>query len=289
MRVLVTGAAGMVGRATLALLAGEGVRTTALVLDKPPDGLPADRTVVGDAGDVDTVVDALRGVEAVVHLAAIPSPNLGSPQDVFGRNSLATFVVLDQAGRHGVGTAAIASSYAICGLPFAAHPLTMPYLPVDRHLPLQIADPYALSKHADEATAEMVARRYGMRVVSLRYPFIGTPEKRLPARAAVLAADPARGAADVWSYLDARDAARAAWLSLCAGGAGAEVVYVAAPETLAPFPTEWLLDRFHAGVPRRTTHPGRAVPIELGHARDLLGFTAQHVWPVTARTAPEDL
>jgi nucleoside-diphosphate-sugar epimerase len=244
--------------------------------------------VVGDAVDVDTVVDAMRGVDAVVHLAAIPSPEMGTATEVFGRNSLATFVVLDQAGRHGVSRAAIASSYAICGLPFASRPLTMPYLPVDRDLPLQITDAYALSKRADEATADMVARRYGMRVISLRYPFIGTPEERLPWRAAMFADDPACGAADVWAYLDARDAARAAWLALHAGGHGADVVYVAAPETLAPYPTEWLLDRFHAGVPRRAAHPGRAVPIELEHGRDLLGFTARHIWPVTARTAPED-
>lgn len=296
MHVLVTGAAGMVGRATLTLLADEGVEATALVLERPADDLPAARVVVGDAADVDTVADALRGVDAVVHLAAIPSPYLGTPAEVFGRNSLATFVVLDQAGRHGVTRAAIASSYAICGLPFAAHPLAMPYLPVDRHLPLQVTDPYALSKQADEATAEMAARRWGMRVIALRYTFIGTPDGRLPIRAAELAAAPVRGAAEVWSYLDARDAARAAWLSLHAGGSGADVVYVAAPETLAPYPTEWLLDRFHSGVPRRKAHPGRTVPIDVAHARDLLGFTAQHIWPVTpreapvtARPAPEDL
>jgi nucleoside-diphosphate-sugar epimerase len=288
MHVLVTGAAGMVGRATLDLLAQEDVQVTALVLEPTPDELPAARTVVGDATDVDVVVDALRGVDAVIHLAAIPTPDMDTAERVFGRNTLATFVVLEQAGRAGVGRATIASSYSVCGLPFATRPLTMPYLPIDRRLPLQITDPYALSKRADEATAEMAALRHGMRVVALRYPFIGTPEGRLPTRAAMLAEDPAQGAAEVWSYLDARDAARAAWLSLTAAGQGADVVYVAAPLTLAPYPTEWLLDRFHPGVPRTARHPGRAVPIELEHARELIGFTARHLWPIDDRNPPED-
>jgi hypothetical protein len=60
---------------------------------------------------------------------------------------------------------------------------------------------------------------------------------------------------------------------------GNHVVYVAAPETLAPYPTEELLDRFHQGVPR-PAFEGRTVPIDLNPARDLLGFAARHPWDV---------
>lgn len=73
-RVLVTGAAGLIGRAVLARCAAEDVPVTALVLEDPGD-LKADRVVVGDAGDPEAVRRALEGVEAVIHLAAIPSPN----------------------------------------------------------------------------------------------------------------------------------------------------------------------------------------------------------------------
>ena len=52
-------------------------------------------------------------------------------------------------------------------------------------------------------------------------------------------------------------------------------------ETLAPQPTEWLLDRFHPGVPR-PHFPGRTVPIDLAPARDLLGFEAAHPFEVHA-------
>ena len=279
-RVLVTGAAGLVGSAVLDLLAGHGRPATALVLDPAPDAR-ADRVVVGDARDPAVVDDALRDCDAVIHLAAIPNPGGDPDEEVFGRNSQATFTVLDRAGRRGVRRAAIASSYAICGLPFARRPLRLPYLPIDAALPLQITDPYALSKRADEATADMIHRQYDMTVVALRMPYVGSVEERLRPMARRWAAEPATGAADVWSYLDVRDAARALVAALSPATPGNHVVYVAAPQTLAPQPTEWLLDRFHPGVPR-PHFPGRTVPIDLVPARDLLGFTAEHPCAVPA-------
>jgi nucleoside-diphosphate-sugar epimerase len=235
--------------------------------------------VVATAADPEAVDSALRDVTAVIHLAAIPTPSHDPGEVVFGQNTLATFTVLDRAGRAGVPRAAVASSYAICGLPFARKPLRMPYLPIDTALPLQITDPYALSKQVDEATAAMIHRRYGMSVVALRLPFVGTAAARLPGRAAEFAEEPGRGAADVWSYLDDRDAARALVAALRPSVAGSHVVYVAAPSTLAPQPTEWLVDEFHPGVPR-PVFPGRSVPIDLAPARELLGFEAKFVFEV---------
>jgi nucleoside-diphosphate-sugar epimerase len=148
---------------------------------------------------------------------------------------------------------------------------------MDIHFPLQISDPYALSKRTDEATAEMMHRRYGMTVVALRLPLLGAATDRLARTAELYARDPARGAADVWSYLDVRDAARALLASLTPAVPGCHVVYVAAPETLAPQPTDWLLEAYHRGVPR-PSFPGRTVPIDLGPARNLLSFTATHAF-----------
>jgi nucleoside-diphosphate-sugar epimerase len=278
MRVLVTGAAGLIGTAVLAHLAERGIPVTALVLSPAP-ALLADRVVVGNAADPAAVDSALRDVTDVIHLAAIPTPTHDPAEVVFGQNTLATFTVLDRAGRGGVERAAIASSYAICGLPFARKPLRMPYLPIDTALPLQITDPYALSKQVDEATAAMIHRRYGMSVVALRLPFVGTASGRLARMAATVAEDPGCGAADVWSYLDDRDAARALVAALRPAAAGNHVVYVAAPSTLAPQSTEWLVNEFHPGVPR-PVFPGRSVPIDLTPARELLGFEARFLFEV---------
>lgn len=287
-RVLVTGAAGRIGSAVLDLLDRRGLPATALVLEDPGD-LPADRVVVGDATDPDTVQKAVEGATAVIHLAALPTPLLGTPFEVFGGNTLATFTVLEQAGRAGVRHAAIASSYGANGLPWRASPGQPAYVPIDEELPTQVEDPYGLSKLTDELTAQMMARRYGMSVVALRYPFIGGVGDRLTTHARAIAEDPGRGAHDLWTYLDVRDAAIAALLALEVGGAGAHVVQLAAPLTLAPYPTEDLLRRYHPRAERRRAFPGRTAPIDTSRAERLLGFAPSYVLEIEERALRGDV
>jgi nucleoside-diphosphate-sugar epimerase len=276
-RVLVTGAAGRLGSAVLRLLAGQGVAVVGL--DRHDPGR-TEQFHTGSAADADLVARAMAGVDAVIHLAAIPTPHLGAPEEVFVGNAAATFVVLDQAARAGVRRAVIASSLSITGLPFAPEPTVPDYVPIDEAMPLKIADPYALSKQADEATAAMVARRDGMAVVALRFPKLGTPEF-LAGFAEEYRADPGAGANEVWGYLDLRDAARACWLGITVPVRGAHALYVAAPDTLSPYPTRALLDRYLPGVPLRAPLPGRRAPIDTSAATALLGFTAAHHVAVT--------
>ncbi|WP_127794758.1 NAD(P)-dependent oxidoreductase [Agromyces sp. LHK192] len=281
-RVLVTGAGGRIGRAVLALLADRGIGATALIRSESDhdavSSLGADRVRAGDAGDPATVDAAITDADAVIHLAARPSPNEGTHVEVFSENTRATYVVLDAAARHGIRRASIASSYAVGGLPFATKPLAVPYVPLDAAAVLQPTDPYALAKRTDELTADMFARRDGMSVVAIRLPFVGSGDDKLAAQADRLAEDPAAGASDLWSYLDTRDAARAMFAGLHAALPGAHVVYVAAPDVLSPLDTDALLDAHHPGVPRRHRFPGRQVPIDLAPAERLLGFRAEHTW-----------
>jgi nucleoside-diphosphate-sugar epimerase len=277
-RVLVTGAFGMIGTAVVDTLLAHGVAVTALAVAEPdPEAARrVDRVVVGDAGDVDLVREALADVDAVVHLAALPSPRHADAVTVFSGNTRATFAVLDEAGRAGVRRAVIASSYSILGLPWATHPLHPPYFPIDEHTPLQIEDPYGLSKQVDEATAHMVARRYGLDVVALRFPFVGGAD-RITRRLEMTLADPAMPASEAWAYLDVRDAAEATRLALTAQVTGVHALFVAAPEILAPYPTEDLIRAHHPDSEIRGTIPGRTTPLDLTPARHLLGFTAHHV------------
>src|SRR6266542_917514 len=69
--VLVTGANGQIGRSTLIALVKSGVRPTALVRGR--ESL-ADCTTVGDWLTSDVALDAIRGAEAVVHLAGTLNP-----------------------------------------------------------------------------------------------------------------------------------------------------------------------------------------------------------------------
>lgn len=67
MKVLVTGASGMLGRQTALALATRGDDVT--VLQRHPSGLPL-REVLADVADHDAMSDAAAGQDAVVHLAA---------------------------------------------------------------------------------------------------------------------------------------------------------------------------------------------------------------------------
>jgi nucleoside-diphosphate-sugar epimerase len=307
----VTGAAGRLGRVVIRELARRGIAATGLARAEDlaklvakaehqagpeaehqaehqagPETEDADelarsaRMVTGDAGDPDAVGGALDGVDAVIHLAAIATPTRDPGRKVFCDNTMATFTVLDEAARVGISRAAIASSWSVTGLPFAPALLAPAYVPIDEDLPLQVADPYALSKQVDEATGEMMWRRHGMSVIALRLPFLGRSGSDLPARAAQLTDDPAAGVRDMWSYLDYRDAARACVDAVTVDHTGFAVVGMAAPETLCPYPTEALLDRYLPDVPRRAALPGRTVPIDVTRAQRVLGFSAIHLWPV---------
>jgi len=272
-RVLVTGAAGRIGRAVLDALAVWGVPATALVLEPVAGDLLADRVVVGDAGDPVAVRRALEDVDAVVHLAAITHPLRNTPYTVYGTNTMATLTVLEEAGRAGVRHVCLAGSYGVTGLPWTdqeAHPA---YLPIDEATPTVVADPYGLSKQADELTAAMMARRHGMSIVTLRYPFIGDHE-RLADRAALYRSDPAAGAAELWTYLDVRDAAAAALAALRVDTREAQAVYLCAPDTLSDEPTADLLARFHPDVPVRVPVVGRVALIDTAAASMLFGFEA---------------
>jgi nucleoside-diphosphate-sugar epimerase len=267
-RVLVTGSAGGLGRAVTAHLRAEGLDTVGL--DRAPGA-----DIVGPVTP-DLVRRALDGVDAVVHLAAIPAPSLGTPIEVLGGNTLATFTVLQAAAEAGVTRAVIASSMSVLGLAFAPRPPVDPcYLPIDEDHPLLVADPYALSKQADEATGAMMARRHGLSVVALRFPRLGGVHDRLAETAATWRADPEPGAREFWAYLDYRDAARAVHLGLDQP-AGYHLYQVAAPDTLAVQRTEKLLDRWYPAVPRRRAFPGWGVPFDLRRAADDLGFEAIH-------------
>ncbi|MFI1094199.1 NAD-dependent epimerase/dehydratase family protein [Streptomyces sp. NPDC020917] len=284
-RVLVTGAAGLIGRVVVADLLSRGVRVTALVLDEP-DELGADRVVVGDAGDPEAVRRALDGVDAVVHLAAMSSPNDGTPLEVFTTNTRATFAVMEEAGQAGIARLAFASSYSILGLPWSARALHPAYVPIDEDLPLQITDAYGLSKRVDEDTAEVMALRHGMTLVGLRFPLV-TNAERAGERLAQTVADPMAGAPDVWSYLDVRDAAEACWLAITAPLTGFHKVFLAAPETLAPYPTAKLMAAYHPVTEARRELLGREVPIDTGAARRLLGFCPRHLIDMDPLPFPE--
>jgi nucleoside-diphosphate-sugar epimerase len=273
-RVLVTGASGTIGSATTEYLVANGIAVTAFSLAGPfPPG--ADRVFEGDATSPEDVARAFEDVDAVVHLAAIPHPNLGTAHKVFSTNVVSTFTVLAQAGELKIPRAVIASSINAIGYPFNRHRPMPPYFPLDETIAPDAEDAYSLSKIVDEATARMAARRWGIDVVALRFPYVGEGN-RLLERARHVGNRPADYVAEGWAYLDLRDATRAILLSLLAPVSGCEVIGLSARDTFLDVPTADALAKFAPGVPQRAEIVGRAAAIDTSRAESILGFVPAH-------------
>ena len=271
-RVLITGAGGTIGHRTVEHVLDAGFGVVALTVDdgyRAPD--PA-RTVIADAADEKAVSAALKGCDAVVHLAALAHPSLGSPREVFANNVVSTFTVLSAAAEQGIRRAVIASSINAYGVPFNPHAPLPAYFPLDEHLPVDIADAYSLSKWVDEQSATMAARTWGMDVVAFRFPLVKEPDELL-AVATALAQAPETMMRTGWAYLTVQDAARAIDAALRAPIHGAHVVGLSAVDTLLPTPTEELLDAHAADVPRHRRFSGREALVDTGRARELLGLS----------------
>jgi nucleoside-diphosphate-sugar epimerase len=270
-QVLVTGAGGIIGRRTVEHLLASGLGVTALTVDDGYRAPAPARTVVADAADEKAVKAALEGCDAVVHLAALAHPSLGTAREVFTNNVVSTFTVLSAAAARHIRRAVIASSINAYGVPLNPHEPLPAYFPLDEHLPVDIADAYSLSKWVDEQSAMMAARMWGMDVVAFRFPLVKEPDL-LRAMATEAARAPETSMRTGWAYLTVQDAASAIGTALRAPVRGAHVVGLSAVDTLLPTPTEELLDLYAAQVPRHRRFRGRTALVDTRRARELLGL-----------------
>ena len=172
MRVLVTGGAGFVGANLVRVLVVD--RVDVVVLDdlsvgRHPylDGLGV-RLVTGSVQDPRTVRRAIRGCEAVVHLAARSgvAPSVRHPDRDFRTNVEGTFNVLDAARRAGVERVVFASSGAV--LAGARPPLS------ESQFPSPLA-PYGAAKLYGEAALQAFQSSYGISGVALRFSNVYGP------------------------------------------------------------------------------------------------------------------
>ena len=117
MKVLVTGATGLIGAWVARALAARGHAVRALLRpasDPAPLAGVAVEIVRGDVLDAASVRAALAGADAVVHLAGIP--RIGAdPEDLAGVNVAGTEIVLGAAREAGVARAIHTSSLSAAG------------------------------------------------------------------------------------------------------------------------------------------------------------------------------
>jgi nucleoside-diphosphate-sugar epimerase len=286
-KVLVTGAGGTLGREVVSRLAADGQSVRAHDRAAAPEEVAhqSDEVIVSDLRDSGQLAEALSGVDAVVHTAALPSPNSATEQEVFTNNVESTYHVLDAAGRAGIGRIVYISSLSAIGLAWARHEVSPERVPVTEAHPYVGDDVYGLSKYIGELIGVTVSRHWETTVVSLRFPFLGSGE-RLQRHLALVHADPGVDRAALWGWLDTRDAARAVAAALTRPLAGHVVINVAAPDTTALVPTTELLRRYHPTTRIDAPLDGFDVPFSTRLSRKLLGFTPIHAWRTTEGGTP---
>jgi len=278
-QVVLTGGSGKLGRACLTELLEHGYSVTNVDLVRPPDDpspfVRADLTDMGQTMEVlHQVDDRHRGVDAVVHLGAVPAPGWAPGAELFRNNVVSTYNVFAAARHLGIRNIVSASSETVLGLPFSTPP---PYVPVDEEYPPRPETAYALSKTVGEEIARHFCRwDPTMKIVSLRFSNVMLTEEY--AQFPEFDDDPARRKWNLWSYIDARDAAQAVRKAIEAPITGAEVFIIASPDTVMSKPITSLVEEFFPGVPwRREVEPHESM-FDTGKARRLLGYEPRYSW-----------
>ncbi len=275
-RIVVTGAAGLIGRATVAHLVAAGALVTGFDLapEAPMDGIA---WAVGDITDEGALRAALAGADAVVHLGGIAGMDVTDDISTYRINTVGTYAVFSIAASLGVQKVVYASSINASGLPLGRlRPPT--HLPYDETEPTAFGDSYSLSKDANEQAARMAHATWGLELTGLRFPLVrditldGGTRFAAHVRAA-LDEQAVRQAYEGWSYLDVTDAARAIEAALLRSTPAAPGILVAAPLTYLSDDTTAAAAAVIPDVPVQGLS-GREVGLDLTRAREQLGFEA---------------
>ena len=136
MEILVTGARGKVGAATVHDLLEAGHRVTGCDLIAPvyEGGNRGAHYFQADLTDPGDAFAAVRGADVVIHCAALPEPTRNAPHKVFGNNLMATFNLVEACVRVGVDRIVNVSSRPSPGWAFAERPFHAPSAPIDEAL-----------------------------------------------------------------------------------------------------------------------------------------------------------
>lgn len=271
LRIVVTGGSGKAGRWVVRDLRAAG--HDVLNVDVAHDGAAHGQTVLADLTDLGQCHEVVAGADAVVHLAAIPAPEIKPAGETFRNNALSTYNVFAAAADRGVGRVVWASSETVLGLPFDDPPA---YAPIDEAHPPRPETSYALSKLVGEAMADQFARRTGIPFVGFRISNIMEPPDY--ARFETWQDDARVRKWNLWGYVDARDVAQAVARALEADVHGAEVAIVAAADTCMRRPSAELMAEVYPGVELRRPVEGRETLLAIDHARELLGYAPAFSW-----------
>jgi UDP-glucose 4-epimerase len=278
MRVVVTGGSGRIGRWLVKELAP---RHDVTVFDRilPPEETAGVTYKLGECEDLGAVYDVLRGADAVIHLAAIPSNRYHPYPTVFRTNVVSTYNVGEAAGRLGLGKIVAASSINALGIPMAEREMAPLSLPIDEEHPRRPQDAYSLSKLIDEETLAALHRRTGIKAIAIRPPLMLWPDRLDDTAVRQRLDDPARSYRVLWTYCDIRDLVTGFRLALENETVVNETFFITAADALAREPLAELLPRFYPGTEEMASVlTGTSPAVVSTKATRLLGYEPTWSW-----------
>ena len=277
MKVLVTGASGKVGAATVAAVRRRGHEVTACDA-RPGSGSQGGELIYADMMDAGDAFAVVRGHDAVIHAAAIPGPLQHPAHTVFGNNLMGAFNALEAAVRWGVPRFVNISSETVAGMFYAERDFAPEYLPLDEDHPLRPQDPYALAKVFSEQLCDAAVRRSDIRCISIRPSWVQAPED-YPRELGTRFGDDAALADAYWAYVDLLDLADLLALCVESDLAGHEVLYVASPDAPVGIELASAVDSFFSGrVEVRPHDRPDASGVSSAKAARLLGYAPKRSW-----------
>lgn len=240
------------------------------------------RLVEIDLSNMGSVLEALlevdmayKGIDAIVHLAAMPSPGQSSSSLQFNTNVSSTYNILEAARKLNITNLVLASSETLIGIPL--NPTPPARLPITEESPRRPESAYSLSKLVGEVLADEYARwQPDAKLISLRFSNVMLESEY--AGFEEWQDDPMKRFWNCWGYIDARDGAQAIELALQSKKTGHHAYLVANNNTCMRKSSAELAKAVFPSVPLDPLPSANATLLDNSKAKRELGFEPKHDW-----------
>lgn len=264
MKILITGASGLIGRYLIPVL----VRKHRIrAFGRKQVQFKGIESVKGDLRDFNSIKNALKGIEEVIHLGAITAwqePILTLDTNVKGTYNLAEAAVQEKVKR-----IIFASSIAAYGC--LSENFVPEYLPIDEEHPCKSEDMYGLSKFLGEELLKCYTGKESIATISLRFSWVQTFQEStslsLPAKLGL------------WATIDIDDIIKSIVLCLESSIKANEVFNIATENIWAKENSLNLIKKYYPKVKIAENYFSKnpcAGFVDISKAKQILGFRPQY-------------
>ncbi|MEA3407718.1 MAG: NAD(P)-dependent oxidoreductase [Chloroflexota bacterium] len=221
-KILITGGSGRFARFMVAALR-DGYDLVLTSRTDPPEDRADLPWVQGDLNSYEDCLQAVEGIDAIMHLGAVPSPSdhpelretraergqeLRPFDATMHTNIMGTYYLMMAAVEADIETVVMTGSNCAFGHGYriSDRPFPFEYLPLDEEHPSDVEDSYSYSKLVGEELLASFSRAYGIRTYVTRPAGICPPERlqRMAENATQVS-----GWSDwLWGYVPSKDLAR---------------------------------------------------------------------------------